>query len=361
MTVTSPIPVTTINGFLGAGKTTTILGLLGQLPKDYKVVLVKNEYGDVEVDSLLAQQSNITGVSEILNGCLCCTMVGLVENAMIEIRDKYHPDRIIIESSGTAFPATLALQIRQLEPEGFKLDGVVTVIDCVNFRGYEDNSPTAKLQAQYTDLMLLSKHELVTERDMDILLDHLGELNDTTPHIKVSRDKPLRPELVFGLDSQLFLQGENEQDSWAALGGQGPHIDEVETKSVWRGGRRPGKKHAHEGEACKECAEGGDDEAAAAAAPVVPVERAQLEEQLAKLPFEIYRVKGLVRLPAPDAPYATHILNWAFGRHELTPAASLDDSPDLAGVGFRLTVMGERGEVARRARKLAEALGAQVA
>ncbi len=28
----------------------------------------------------------------------CCTMVGLVENALLEIRDKYAPDRIIIES-----------------------------------------------------------------------------------------------------------------------------------------------------------------------------------------------------------------------------------------------------------------------
>ena len=85
------------------GKTTTILSVLKQLPKDYKVVLLKNEYGDVEgelgglgsasaalmekngygrmpigkvrtlliaVDSLLAKQGNITGVSEILNGCL---------------------------------------------------------------------------------------------------------------------------------------------------------------------------------------------------------------------------------------------------------------------------------------------------
>lgn len=33
------------------GKTTTILGLLKQLPEDYKVVLVKNEYGDVEGQS----------------------------------------------------------------------------------------------------------------------------------------------------------------------------------------------------------------------------------------------------------------------------------------------------------------------
>ena len=49
--------------------------------------------------------------------------------------------------SGSAFPATLALQIRQLEPEGFKLDGVVTVIDCINFKGYEDTSPSAKVSA----------------------------------------------------------------------------------------------------------------------------------------------------------------------------------------------------------------------
>ena len=54
---------------------------------------------DPAVDSLLAEQSNITGVSEILNGCLCCTMVGLVDNAMLEIKEKYNPDRIIIESS----------------------------------------------------------------------------------------------------------------------------------------------------------------------------------------------------------------------------------------------------------------------
>lgn len=58
-----------------------------------------------------------------------------------------------------------------------------------------------------------------------------------------------------------------------------------------------------------------------------------------------------------NLPYATHILNYAFGRHELTPMSHLDDNPDFRGVGVRLTVMGERGEVTRRARRLAEALG----
>jgi G3E family GTPase len=41
------IPITVVTGFLGSGKTTLILGLLRQLPKDYKAVLLKNEFGDV--------------------------------------------------------------------------------------------------------------------------------------------------------------------------------------------------------------------------------------------------------------------------------------------------------------------------
>ena len=47
--------------------------------------------------------------------------------------------------SGSAFPATLAIKVRELAPQGFKLDSVATVIDCVNFKGYEDSSPTAKV------------------------------------------------------------------------------------------------------------------------------------------------------------------------------------------------------------------------
>lgn len=59
---------------------------------------------------------------------------------------------------GSAFPATLAFQIRELEREtdgGLKLDAIVTVIDAENFVGYEDTSTTAKMQAQYSDILLI--------------------------------------------------------------------------------------------------------------------------------------------------------------------------------------------------------------
>ena len=63
--------------------------------------------------------------------------------------------------SGSAFPAPIAWQIREMKNEGFILDSIITVVDCINFRGYEDTSYTAKMQAQYTDVILLNKHELV--------------------------------------------------------------------------------------------------------------------------------------------------------------------------------------------------------
>src|SRR5712671_7606365 len=50
----STIPITVFTGFLGAGKTSIILSLLPQLPKGYRVVLLKNEFGDLEGQSAFA-------------------------------------------------------------------------------------------------------------------------------------------------------------------------------------------------------------------------------------------------------------------------------------------------------------------
>ncbi|EPZ36385.1 CobW/HypB/UreG domain-containing protein [Rozella allomycis CSF55] len=229
------IPVTVFTGFLGAGKTTIILDILSKCDPAYKVAVLKNEFGDVQVDSQLMNQQKDMIVEEISNGCLCCVLVGQIENALLDMKkisngclccvlvgqmenalldmksiidyslalENYEIDRIIIETSGSAFPAPIAWQIRQLK-EHFALDSIITVIDCVNFTGYEDTSYTAKLQAQYTDLIVLNKHELVSERQLDIVIDHVANLNDSTPRIKYNKSSGLSTNLVFGLDTKLF-------------------------------------------------------------------------------------------------------------------------------------------------------------
>ncbi|KAG6374295.1 CobW domain-containing protein [Boletus reticuloceps] len=353
------IPITVFTGFLGAGKTSIILSLLPKLPKDYKVVLLKNEFGDIEaVDSQLAKQSSLAAVSEILNGCLCCVLVGQMKNALLEIRgrgpchdekecwitlvsilDNFRPDRIIIECSGSAFPATLAFQIRELEREtndDFKLDAIVTVVDAENFSGYEDTSPTAKMQASYSDIILINKWEHVDDRALDLVLDHLHTLNDLTPKIRCNGRDGVDPNLLFGVDTKLFRDSDRET---SVLGGE-IHHDEVQTITISKGSGT--SEHLCHNEACNDDAVvHGDGEGVSA------IEERVLRDALEGVSKEtVWRIKGFVRLES-----GVCILNWAFGRYELTPCGKDE------GYAVRLTVMGERGEVKRSINRFSQLLG----
>ncbi|TPX70866.1 hypothetical protein SpCBS45565_g01537 [Spizellomyces sp. 'palustris'] len=299
---TPRIPITVFTGFLGAGKTTLILSLIQRLPKEYNVVLLKNEFGDVKVDSELAKESNVK-VTEMLNGCMCCVLVGQMKNALEEIRDTMSPSRIIIETSGSAFPAPIAWQIRSLP--SFSLDAIITVIDCLNFQGYEDTSYTAKLQAQYTDLLLLNKYELASERQLDKVLDRVNDLNTDTPKVPALNGS-VNPDLVFGIDTTLFGLDTRQADTTTWAGLVDPHHMDNEVDVV--------------------CLESSTLEN--------KLDRVSLETLLGSVPSDIiYRIKGLVLLldPVPRL----FILNWAFGRYELTPVTR-----KIEGVRIKLTVMG---------------------
>ncbi|THH14275.1 hypothetical protein EW146_g6038 [Bondarzewia mesenterica] len=314
----TPIPITVFTGFLGSGKTSIILSLLPQLPGDYRAVLLKNEFGDAQ--------------------------------------ENYSPDRIIIECSGSAFPATLAFQIRELEREtnrALTLDAIVTVIDAENFAGYEDTSTTARMQAQYTDVILINKWEHVSERALDDVLEHLNTLNDLTPKIKCQGRAGVDPSLIFGLDSKLFLDTKDH----AGMVVDPAHHEEVETVTVYRGAKNPVLRHAahthssacnHEEHAGEDDLQQGDGDGL-----VAFIEEENLKEALSSISKEtVYRVKGFVRLPS-----GFRILNWAFGRYDLhTLVQYSGDEGDVV----KLTIMGERGEVKRTARRLAEHLGASL-
>lgn len=193
------IPVTVVTGYLGAGKTTIILNLIKQLQPDYQVVWLKNEYGNLSIDSELAKENNIE-VKEMLNGCLCCVLVGRLKDALHEILRDYQPDRIIIESSGTAYPLPIVLEINEI-PE-LSVDGVINVIDALNFTGYHDISIAARMQAECTDLTIINKAGLVDDAQLDKVLDEVYDLSPHTPVIK-SADGHLSKDLLLGLDHKL--------------------------------------------------------------------------------------------------------------------------------------------------------------
>lgn len=198
-------PVNIVTGFLGSGKTTIILKLLEQIENPEEVVWLKNEYGDVNIDKLLLEKTHAKPV-EIMNGCLCCVLVGRLNDALEEITSNYAPKRIIIETSGTAWPGPIVREVRRVE--GVIVDSVVYVVDTKNFSGFEDISYVADMQRDYVDLVVLNKYpESVAEGskvelDLEHKLDDVYQVFHGVKKIKTVDGKVSIEEIVGQKDSK---------------------------------------------------------------------------------------------------------------------------------------------------------------
>jgi len=199
--VKNKIPVTIFTGFLGSGKTTIISHLLDYLlNQNIKVVYVKNEIGEEDIDGMIMRGKHIK-TWQLLNGCICCTLTGQLYYAITEIIDTINPQRIIIEASGVASPAALALFVSS--HPGVYRDGLIAVIDVVNFEGYKDLSFTAREQAKLTDLIIFNKIELADFQRKQAVVGFVREYNDYAP-IMEAPDGYINPDLVFGLDENII-------------------------------------------------------------------------------------------------------------------------------------------------------------
>ena len=197
-TQTKKLPATIFSGFLGSGKTTIISHVIEVLQaQGIKVAYIKNEIGDTDIDTKIMQGTDIQ-TKELLNGCICCTLVGPFASAVTELISTFHPDKIIIEASGAADPSALALMVGS-HPELYR-DGVISVIDAENFEGYKDLSITAQRQTQFTDLIIFNKVEMVSLQQKKTVVGYVRELNTHSPIIEAPEGK-VNPELLFGLDA----------------------------------------------------------------------------------------------------------------------------------------------------------------
>jgi G3E family GTPase len=187
-----------------------------------------------------------------------------------------------------------------------------------------------------------NKWEHISIRALDLVVDHLNTLNDLTPKINCKSRNGVDPNLIFGVDSKLFLELgalENKDVS---------HTDEVETITIYRG---PSKDQVAEN---IDDPHGGRDIEVERNAPddTDIIDTDNLTRALECLSKEsVWRVKGFVKLHE-----GVHILNWAFGRFDLTKVEG--GMNEMSSV--RLTVMGERGEVKRASRKFAASFHADV-
>lgn len=179
------VPVTLLGGYLGAGKTTVINELLART--DRPIAVLVNDVGSVNIDAnLIARRHGDT--IELTDGCVCCSLSRGLVDAFDALRKRPQPpDHVVLELSGVADPARVTPWAGSI---GFRLDGVIVLIDCDQFLDRLDEpivGPTVQAQLDSADLLVLTKTDLADDATISLVRARLAELRPDAPVVDLGQ------------------------------------------------------------------------------------------------------------------------------------------------------------------------------
>lgn len=172
-----------ISGFLGAGKTTLIQTMVPAVFQNRKVVVIENDFGDAGIDAELLKSDDLT-VTSLNSGCICCSLTGDFNRAMVQIAEEYKPDVILVEPSGAGRLSDI-IKVCMNRKDIVKICRCITVVDVMNFDKYRENFGEVFLnQIQFGDLILLS-HISESAGETEAIMGKIKKLN---PEARIEAD-----------------------------------------------------------------------------------------------------------------------------------------------------------------------------
>jgi G3E family GTPase len=159
------IPTNLITGFLGVGKTTAVIDLLGRKPPGSRWAVLVNEYGEVAIDGALIEGSGPDGVTvrEVAGGCVCCATAPYLPVALHFLLLDAKPDRLLVETTGLGHPARLLDTLRTNYFDRLEVRATLCVVDPADFARPEMRENRVFLdQIQLADVVVMNKLDAAT-------------------------------------------------------------------------------------------------------------------------------------------------------------------------------------------------------
>jgi G3E family GTPase len=208
------IPLVTITGFLGSGKTTFLKRIIKDNP-ERKLAFLVNEFGAADVDGHVLAAST-EHVATLPGGSIFCRcLVASFIKQMNQIAEQWnHPqaplEGVIVEASGIADPGVLP---QMLEETGlsarYRPVQVISLVDPGTFSQLLQTLPSIAAQVRASTTAIINKTDLYDQALIQRTEKSLHELN---PSIRAIRAVHARTELsgyeaLFGFGPDLLATG----------------------------------------------------------------------------------------------------------------------------------------------------------
>ena len=172
------IPTNLITGRRGAGKSSLILHALKQRPQRVRWAVLVNDLGEIPVGA------DGISVSEVAEGCICCTAQLPLRTALTRLLREARPERLLIEaSSGARTSEVLRLLADQWLLPVLALRATLCVVDPVQFASFADDEIYAG-QIARADVVVINRTDVAGAAAIAALLRHLSQLSPSPVVVK---------------------------------------------------------------------------------------------------------------------------------------------------------------------------------
>ena len=157
-----------ITGFLGSGKTTFLNRIIARFPKDKKLTILMNEFGEIGIDGTLVEGDAID-MLEISRGSIFCVCVKTdFIKGLYELNTKVKPDILLMESTGVANPSDLKRDLKlPIFNDRFQFMEQFCILDAVHFQDAFEAYASLEKQIASSTVFIINKVDLATGESID--------------------------------------------------------------------------------------------------------------------------------------------------------------------------------------------------
>ena len=196
------------SGFLGAGKTTLIKKLIAEAYSGEKLVLIENEFGEINIDGGFLKESGVQ-ISEMSAGCICCSLVGDFGEALHDVIDRFHPDRVIIEPSGVGKLSDVIAAVSKVTNDEVTLGYNVAVADAGKVKVYMKNfGEFYNNQIETASTIILSRTDSIPQSKLDAAVAMLREHNSVATIVTTPWGELTGEQLIEALEGKASVAAE---------------------------------------------------------------------------------------------------------------------------------------------------------